>query len=255
MSPPPPPAHGDLLPPREEDDKAGYWHRQLIGWLGFTLPWLLVYLDRLRPTRLLTPDVMTSVSAFYYSGGVALFVGVLSALAVFLFTYRGYRTGQMADRTVAIVAGTAALGVAWFPTGSPVAQLEPDWWTDATGKTHYTSAVILFSAFAVFSLVLFRRSKHPSWKDRPPDKQIRDTIYLVCGAVILLSMLWAYVNKRAEPQRPIFLPEAVALEAFAISWLVKGRADQTLRRLPPRALHWVKNPRLLVSDLEGALGD
>jgi len=44
-------------------------------------------------------DLLNSISAYYYTGAVAVFVGVLFALSLFLFTYPGYER-VFADRVV-----------------------------------------------------------------------------------------------------------------------------------------------------------
>ena len=40
-------------------------------------------------------ETLNSVSAYYYSGAVAAFVRVIFALALFLFTYRGYKNDRV----------------------------------------------------------------------------------------------------------------------------------------------------------------
>src|SRR5215471_6413943 len=66
-------------------------HRRLIGVLGFLLPILLYLVAGLRPTAPLPRwTLLDSVSAYYYTGAVAILVGVLFALSLFLFSYPGY---------------------------------------------------------------------------------------------------------------------------------------------------------------------
>lgn len=72
----------------------------------------------------------TSISAYYWTGAVSLFAGLLAVLSVFLLTYRGYANearrnkfdefeSDKIDRRAAIVAGVAAALVALFPTSPP----------------------------------------------------------------------------------------------------------------------------------------
>src|SRR2546427_6863556 len=83
------------LPRGEDSDPAAenlsqQAHRRLIGVLGFCLPILLYSFAGLLPTAGLPPwRVLSSVSAYYYTGGVAVFVGVLFGLALFLLPSRG----------------------------------------------------------------------------------------------------------------------------------------------------------------------
>jgi heme A synthase len=168
---------------------------------------------------------LESISAYYYTGAVAAFVGMLVTIALFLFTYRGYKNKyHWADRAAAITAAFAALGVAFFPTEAPAGVTALSWWSERIGALHYVSAVLLFTMFAVFALWIFRIT--PSGKQASADKRWRNNVYLVCGIVIIASIIWAGIARLNR--RSIFLPESVALVAFAVSWLVKGYAHRTI---------------------------
>lgn len=209
--------------PRDLSQRA---HRQLIGVLGLLLPVMLYAIAGLRPTTGLARwTLLPSVSAYYYTGAVAAFTGILFALSLFLLTYRGYE-GVVADRVVGFVAGAAALGVAFFPTGAPNGLPGPSWWSPTLRVIHYASAIVLFTSFILFSIWLFRKSSIPERSQRPLDKRRRDTVFLVCGVVMIAAVLWAAsaIVTRAQ----IFVPEAVAIIAFAISWLVKGEAHRSV---------------------------
>jgi heme/copper-type cytochrome/quinol oxidase subunit 2 len=198
----------------------------VIGYLGLALPILLVQLVRLRPNAEADNWSGDSISAYYWTGVVSLFVGVIAALSLYLLTYRGYANdAHKWDRRVAVIAGVAAGLVALFPT-SPPSGIVPPWWADWITYMHTFAAITLFSMFAVFSLWLFRKTvpgEQPS-----PDKKRRNAIYLVCGVAIVVSMAWALVNGQLL-HRSIFWPESAALIFFAWSWLVKGRALHSIR--------------------------
>lgn len=196
-------------------------HRRVIGLLGLFMPWLIYVLAGLRPTPGLDHSWkwLESVSAYFYTGGVEVFCGVLVALALFLATYRGYKDVAV-DRWVGRIAGLAAIGVALFPTDAPPPLLAPTWWSLWTGRLHYACAVTLFLSFIVFSIWLFRKSAVPTRAARPPDKNLRDDICLACGIVMIAAVLWAGIAGLRE--RPIVVPEVIAIEAFAISWLTKA---------------------------------
>jgi hypothetical protein len=209
------------------DDLSGHAHRQVIGYLGLALPILLVQAERLRPNAPSDAWVGSSISAYYWTGGVSLFVGLLAALSLFLLTYRGYaNTAGRYDRAAALVAGSAAAVVALFPTTPPaglVARLP--WWRDWMGTTHAVAAMILFTTFALFTLWLFRlgtANNTPTAEERR-----RDAIFLACGIGILASMAWATAARWSG--RSIFWPESSALGFFAWSWLVKGRALRSVK--------------------------
>jgi len=219
-----------------EDDLSSHAERQFIGALGLVLPVLLWIIAGWRPTKGLPREweILDSISAYYYTGAVAVFVGVLFVLGIYLLTYQGYNNEyHRRDRCAAIVAGIAAIMVASFPTRAPNDALVLPWWTPGIGTIHYTSAVILFSAFSFFSLVLFRKSKGEGARLLSPDKRARNRIYTLCGIAILVCMLWA--GSSYFTGTPIFWPEALALEFFAVSWLVKGRVDRTALVVSERA--------------------
>lgn len=206
------------------DDLSDNAHRQLIGYIGLVLPMLLILIavarDGVERWRSLE-----SISAYYYTGAVAAFVGMLVALALFLFTYRGYENKHnRADRWAAKAAAGAALVIAFFPTVAPVGVPALSWWTPTTGILHHVAAVVLFTMFAVFALWLFRLTA--DGEQPTADKRRRNNVYLVCGIAIVGSMAWAGFN--GLKGRSLFLPESIALVAFAVSWLVKGYAHRTI---------------------------
>lgn len=218
--------------PKRPDDASDHRHRQLIGYIGLVLPIVLIAIalwrDGLEQWRNLE-----SVSAYYYTGANAAFVGMLVALALFLFTYEGYKNEhQWLDRWCAVLSALAALGVAFFPTAAPAGYAALNWWEPWVGVVHHVSAIILFLAFAVFSFWLFTEkakedkdsAKAKSEKDR--GKEARNAIYYFCGVMIVICIAWAaYQGMKGAS---IFWPESVALIFFAISWLVKGRALRSI---------------------------
>lgn len=214
----------EIQPSFRSDDRSDYAHRQLVGYIGLVLPLVLIFMALVRDGEEQWRN-LESISAYYYTGAVAAFVGMLVCLALFLFTYRGYENKyQKADRYAARIAAVSALGVAFFPTAAP-AGIEPlTWWNTTTGVLHHVFAVVLFTMFAVFALWLFRIT--PSGEEVPADKRSRNRVYLVCGLFIVASMLWAGIAHLYDAS--IFWPESVALAAFAVSWLVKGYAHRTI---------------------------
>ncbi len=202
----------------------GHAHRQLIGYIGLILPIVLILLALARDGAARWQS-LDSISAYYYTGALAAFVGMLVALALFLFSYQGYENKfHWADRTASIIAAIAALGVAFFPTAAPEDVAPLSWWTPVTGIIHYVSAVTLFAMFAVFALWLFRLTA--SGEPIPPDKRRRNKVYLLCGIVIVVSVIWALIA--GLNGRSIFWPESIALVAFSVSWLVKGYALRSI---------------------------
>ena len=232
--------------PVRDDDLSGHGHRRLIGIFGLLLPLLLWLTAGSRTTPAAERwRLLDSISAYYYTGAVAIFVGILIALSLLLMTYRGYANdfGWM-DRVVGIVAGIAAFGVAFFPTEAPQGLSAPEWWVDRMNVLHYASAATLFVMFAVFALVLFPhtdpRKNRTTFAQRLRDW--RNKVYYACGAAIVASITLAFWLGRREGGS-IFWPEAVAIVAFATSWLVKGR----IGGLPGEAMDKLRETRQKVT--------
>jgi len=231
------PAFEPFFATGEPDDRSSYAHRLLIGALGLFLPLLLWVIAAWRPMAGLGRWApLGSVSAYYHTGSVAAFVGMLIALAVYLFTYRGYANAYgRRDRIAAAVAGGAAVLVAFFPTRATDGLPAPSWWAPWMGTVHYGAAVVLFGSFIFFSLFQFPKSG-PGGKPLPPAKRRRNRIYRVCGVAMVACIAWA--GSALFTDAPIFWPEALALECFAASWLVKGRGDRTAVALGQRTMYY-----------------
>ena len=207
-------------------------HRRLIGILGLLLPILVYVLAGLLPTVGLPRwRALDSVSAYYYTGAVSVFAGVLFALALFLLTYPGYKE-VAADRVVGRVGGLAAIAVALFPTTAPAGLSAPSWWHPQMAVVHHVAAVVLFVSFILFAIWLFRKSNVPRRQDRPLDKRRRDDICLACGILMIVAVLWAASSMVTHA--PIFLPESIAIGAFAVSWLTKGEVHKPVMQMVRR---------------------
>lgn len=240
-----PSAHPELEPIRPEsppDDLSGHGHRQLIGVFGLSLPVLLYVVAAWRPTPGMGRwSPLSSISAYYYSGSIAIFTGILVALALLLVTYRGYANDyRHVDRAVAVFGGIAAFCVAFFPTVAPFDELTLAWWTPRTRTMHYAAAAVLFTTFAVFALVLFPHSDPSKGKLSLRQKlhNPRNWFYYVSGMAIVVCVALTVIAARRDES--IFVPEAFALAFFALSWLTKGRADRTALALAQRAMPTMK---------------
>lgn len=238
---------GRFFADSDPDDLSSHRHRQLIGYIGLTMPFLLYVIAGWRHVEGLSRwKLLSSISAYYYTGAVAAFAGVLVALALFLFSYRGYdNPDRRLDRIAAITAGIAAIGVTFFPTRAPENLPALSWWTPIIGVIHFVSATVLFGSFIFFSLVLFRKSNVKQRGSRPLEKRLRNIIFVICGLAMAACIVWAAIALVSGG--PIFWPEALALEFFAISWLAKGRAEVTLVAGGRRVLYYGSHPRRLIS--------
>ena len=209
---------------------------------------------------LVNPPMRQSISHFYYVPFFGdVLVGALIFIGTFLIAYRGLLPYE---RSISNLAGLAAYGVALFPTsgsgvadgtvfarvmspvsvaisGTPAQEITPVTAAEFPGHfqlfkyvdvLHFGSAALLFGFLAYCALFVFTRpsSRDPDDATKKP-KKMRNGIYHVCGAIILLSMA-ALLGKALlgldtewNRLRLTFAFETAALWAFGVSWLVKGR--------------------------------
>ena len=194
-----------------------------IGFLGFLFPIALmivaVVLDDCE-------KVQHSISAYYHTDARNLFVGVLCAIALCLFTYKGY---SFIDNLVGNLAAIFALGVAFFPTSisAPLTTcLNKTIDLGLIGDLHLFSAALLFLCFSFFSLFLFTKSKG----EIDSVKLVKNRIHRGCSVVMLVSILLIaiYFGLNQGPlagwssYKPVFWLESLALWAFSVSWLTKS---------------------------------
>jgi len=198
---------------------------QSIGWLSALLPVSMVLGNLIFGGCSCIQD---SVSDYYYTITGDLLVGILSAVALLLISYRRY-PGDRSDSILSTTAGILALGVAFFPTNEtsadkcaiihlPLSELR--------NNLHNILSAVLFLVLSAISLFLFTKSKGVIVTKQ---KLQRNRIYRTCCVVMLLCIvvLALYINLRdsmlwLKPYKPVFWLESTALIAFGISWLVKG---------------------------------
>jgi hypothetical protein len=193
--------------------------RKAIGFLGFFLPlilWSGVWIWG-NGTH-----VQPSISDYYYTVMRNSFVGVLCAVALFLFAYRGY---EKLDRITGYLGSIFALGVAFFPTSPDPTTVPPPQSSAALiGHFHLVFAGLFFATLIFFSLFLFTRSH--SNKRMTGMKKVRNTVYYVCGSIMLACVLaiglYILLGPENNEMNVVFWGESIALMAFGVSWLVKG---------------------------------
>lgn len=206
--------------------------RQALGFLGLSLPVTLL-LGALISDGGMAP----SISDFYHTTQRDIFVGTLCAIGIFLFSYRGYRPVQgekISDDILATLAGISAFGVAFFPNeggGYEVISLTQALVGPVTASViHYASALVFFFCLGLFCYIKFPKTARP----------VRRRWYIWCGHIILISSLMILAGSvirdfGSEAMKAmvlksnmIFWAEAAGVWAFALSWLIKGKADMSL---------------------------
>ncbi len=230
--------------PKDELQLSQYRLRQGIGWVGAFIP-----TSMLLSVLMFGAEMKGSISAWYYQPVFStFFIGPLWAVGVYMFLYQGYSTLPkpiedsrflrpfrwfLSDATLTTIAGAAAIVIATVPTLAPEAAAVHCANPQAF-SLHWPQAVHIIAAFSFFaitglmSLVYFTDSD----KDRSlwsVKKRRANLIFKTCGWVIFAGLAlmaaavllgWDCTNRPIA--HPVFWFEAVAVFAFAISWLVKG---------------------------------
>ncbi|WP_373050165.1 hypothetical protein [Thalassovita aquimarina] len=193
----------------------------------------------------------------------SFFVGCMGFIAVFLFCYRGhtkwdnyFSTGGAVGALCIAVFPTLGPGCVKAYSGRAFVAYAPQPDNPLTITTqasydyvvirvfgqpfnsqffHFLGAFVLFSILAYFALYAFRRDNGQGVvtsargeTEMSLAKKIRNTTYLFCGLTILACMAAIGVTKGAPFGTsailpPVFTFEAIALFAFGLSWMVKGR--------------------------------
>lgn len=181
--------------------------RLLVGVIAFALPMVVV---------ILSSNPLSSISASYHTEARDAFVGMLCAVATFLFAYNGR---YLLQATLSKVASVAAIFVAYFPTSCDECK------ADTISAVHLVSAAVLFLILSFFCFVPYRADI----KDAGGKIARRYAIYTICGWLMLISMLSVVMFKiilspeEMRAWRVMYYAEFVALEAFAVSWMVASR--------------------------------
>lgn len=211
--------------------------RVVIGLLGLALPVVLIVGDALFLDGKIS--ARGSLSAYYHSGMRDVFVGVLVVAGLFLITYKIFR--RSLDNTLSMVAGIAAIVVAWFPTGIPsdvTAMLTP--LQDRLGEEvvetiHFVAAAVFIALLAVISYFFAvregRRSQHRAGADARRSPAFWRRFHLTAAALIVLAILFIGVTKLfgVFDKHSLLIGETAAVWAFGASWLAKGAELNALR--------------------------
>ena len=193
--------------------------RQAVGWIAICLPVVLLVSTFTQPGEHRIPF---AISGYYYTPMRDVLVGSLCAIGFFNLCARGY---DWRDEVAGIVSAISALGLAFCPTWPP--------WNGGRlaqrmSTAHHVFAVLFFATLAIMCLFLFRLRA----ANRPLTraKRRRNAVYLVCGIVMVICGMVDFVCQLMRPMPQwgpvgsIFCCEFVALEAFGVAWLVKGKS-------------------------------
>ncbi len=182
------------------------------------------------------PDMkLTSISASYWYGGVpqTIFIGFLFAIAAFLLAFEG--TSRL-DAALSNLAGAASVSIAMFPcTALEAAPLRGVVQSVTHASTiHTIAASTMFIVLAYFCFGFYTRAIAKNVDGGNPAAGWRSWIYLVCGVLLVASMLVMALapflpslsgGSIAEQHATLtFWGEAVGLVSFGVSWLTSSKA-------------------------------
>ena len=158
--------------------------------------------------------LLESMSAYYYPGpdGRSMrdwFVGILFAVGVCLYLYKGYST---VENVVLNCAGTLAVGIAIFPSGQD-------------HDTFSLHGIFAVSFFLCIAFVCVRCAGDTL--SQIPDEAVRRRfrhLYKVLGMVMIASPAMAFgLSLLLQHKSLTFYIEAAGIFAFAAYWLTKSR--------------------------------
>jgi hypothetical protein len=238
--------------------------QRLLGLLGLALPPALLLF-----TWYDGHPLEASISDFYYTKMGGYLVGTLCAVGIFLFCYNGYPEDApqfslwrrlWTDRTFAAAAGVFAIGVALFPVhrdgiippatlSDPVAGDTAMVFFGAVAHPdtfHYGSAALFFLCIFIFTTFFFPKGE-VGWT-------LRKIIYYLCGGAMAFAILRmvpyglaisadkASIDARFGSHF-LFIWESVAVFAFSIAWLAKGKIDEPITANLRRLMRGKKRPK------------
>lgn len=189
--------------------------RRFIGAIGLLLP-VVLFLGG----WILGVEVQDTMSDYYHTPLRDYFVGSLFALGALLISYRGY---TRVESWTANVAAAMAICLALFPLDAESDLLHQ---RSIAGYVHTFSGGVFFLALGFYSFHLFPRSGGGLL-----DRQ-RRVIYRTTGMVLLFSvavMGGLIVLARGQGREVmsdhnlLFWLEWLAVWAFSVAWLTKGR--------------------------------
>ena len=164
----------------------------------------------------------TSISAYYYTLDPErnIFVGVLSAIAVFLILYKGYR--KLEDYILDI-AGISIAGVAFFPidkTGDS---------SGFSGSAHGIFAVTFF--ICIFIVCVFMSEETLKELQDEDRKRNFRRLYRLCAGVMIGAVILAVISQFFSAElidalhmnSGTFWFEAVSVWTFSAFWYIKTR--------------------------------
>lgn len=190
-----------------------------IGWLGMSLPWIVLALS-----LSFGYGWPGSISATYFIDPcITPFMIILGSASILLFNYNGY---SPLDNLLNSLAGVCGLGVCLFPCAATYAERVGTFQfpTEVSDTFHLVSSIGFFGILAYNSLFQFTKGS-----DNPtPKKRKRNIVFRVCGVGMVLSFLAIIPCTLFPVPHATWWIEMFALTFFGISWLTKANCYKVL---------------------------
>ena len=224
----------------EDYNNVLYRLRKCIGILGLMLPTIIFGLyDKL----------LASISHYYYTSSSVFFIGILFSFGLILLSYKGYRTEvdeKVSDDFITSLAGIFILIAVIIPTsccnsGDDSIKCGGIYLlghiNGIANTIHLVSAAIFIFILGWMCVYKFTRSKTEGGKKY-------HTLYKICGYIVwvcvgLIAIIFA-LDEFTSIDFDILIPgytfilESIALYAFAVAWLVKGKISEDVKQIRKR---------------------
>lgn len=232
----------------QDDARAFFRLRIAFGLLGILLPLLLALTGLIADGQ-----VQPSISDFFHTTQRDLLVGGLCAIGMFLAVHRGWQSypGRwISPDLIAVIAGVAAIGVAFFPNESDTISTfsQQTLGLKLSPAFHYASASMLYLMMSLTCFLVYAPDAQ-TWERR---------FYLVMGAIVwttgwnvmILSGIKnsgdGWLAQFIETQNLVYWDESIGVWAFSISWILKAFRE----RARSQHSHSLRNNRI---SAEGAI--
>lgn len=201
------------------------WLRRGIGLLGILFPVILFLGAKIFGN---CPNVQPSISDYYHTCMRDVFVGVLWIIGIALFTYRG---PKKEDNRATNLACLFAITISLFPTTLKDESSSCHICTNVftCESIHIVSAVSFFLVLTYIAYSLFPQLEEGAILTQ--EKLKRNKIYRLCayimfGSLIVIGLFMKFCDSlptNIQKLPILFIFEWIALWAFGMSWIVKGR--------------------------------
>jgi hypothetical protein len=203
--------------------------RTIIGFIGITLPIVLIVGDHLLGPSV--PFVRSALSDYYFSGTRDVFIGAMFSIGVFLVTYKIFE--RTFSNALTIISGLAAFAVALFPTTRPggvnvsLTPLQVRLGEATVGRVHLISAGVFIVSLAIMSFFFgLQEGRRP--QQRPTGRAMlsprfwRWFHWIIALVILLAAALAGWATDHQIGGHARLIGEIVAVAAFGISWFAKG---------------------------------